>query len=145
MLKSIVCGLILVQSIFSTVAAAVVYVSISKTNLASIDRDSVKKLLRAEQLTWDNGNTVVLMIDDLQATNSEEFSDVLSMSKTKFMEFWRIKFFSGRALLPRQVKNTSAVVDLLAENPSAIYIRIGRPPDRKLEDDPNIRTVPVTF
>ncbi len=145
MYKSIIASLIIVQSILSNVAAAVVYVSVSKRNLATIDRDSVKKFLRAEQLTWDNGNSVVLMIDDLQLISSEDFSEVLSMSKTKFMEFWRIKFFSGRALLPRQIKTPSAVIDLLNENPSAIYIRIGRPPDKKIEEDSNIKTVSVTF
>ncbi len=145
MFKSIIICLIVVHSIFSTVAAAVVYVSTSKSNLANIDQDSVKKLLRAEQLTWDNGNSVVLMIDDLQSTSPDDFADVLSMSKTKFMEFWRIKFFSGRALLPRQIKNPSTVVDLLNENSSGIYIRIGRPPDRKIEEDPNIKTVSLTF
>lgn len=55
----------------------------------------------------------MLLIDDLQETNSDDFNEVLDMSKSQFMEYWRIKFFSGRALIPKKIKNSNSDLDFV--------------------------------
>lgn len=145
MSKIIILVFILVHTIYAQVSAADVFVSIHKKNNSQIDRMSVLKLLKAEKLSWDNGNSVVLLIDDLQTINSNDFDEVLKMTKTQFIEFWRIKFFSGRALLPKQIKNASTAQEILTDNFNGIYIKIGKAPDKKITEDPNIKTLSFKY
>lgn len=144
MRKIILFTFVIVQTIYASVAADV-YVSYNKTNDSIFNESTVLKLLKAEKLSWDNGNSVVLMIDDLQSINSSDFGDVLNMTKTQFIEFWRIKFFSGRALLPKQIKNVGTAIDILNDNSNGVYIKIGQEPDKKIAEDPNIKTVTFKF
>lgn len=143
--KIILCSFVIVQTIYASVSAADVYVSFNKNNNSHIDQNSVLKLLKAEKLSWDNGNSVVLMIDDLQSIDSSAFDEVLNMSKTQFIEFWRIKFFSGRALLPKQIKNAGTAADILNDNSNGVYIKIGQEPDRKISEDPNLKTLSFKY
>jgi putative sterol carrier protein len=145
MMKIILIAIITVQSIYSTSFAADVFVSLNKSNGSKIDQATVVKLLKAEKLIWENGNSVVLVIDDLTAIDSNDFDAVLGMSKSQFLEFWRIKFFSGRALLPKQVKNSGTVLELLHENSNSVYIRIGQRPDNKISEDPDLKSFSFKF
>lgn len=145
MYKIILLVLILVHTNYAKAFAASVYVSLHKDNKSRIDQESVLKLLKAEKLSWDNGNSVVLLIDDLQSIDANVFDDVLKMSKTQFIEFWRIKFFSGRALLPKQVKSQNMALNILNENSNGVYIRIGQEPDKSITEDPHIKTLNITY
>jgi hypothetical protein len=126
-------------------SAADVYVAVHKSNSAAISEESVLKILKAEKLTWEDGRAVVLLIDSLDSTNAKDFDEVTHMSKTQFIEYWRIKFFSGRALIPRQIRSQSSALSLLSENENGVYISIGKELDKELIDSKDIRIVNLKF
>lgn len=126
---------------YSHASAADVFVALNKSNTAIINEESVLKILKAERLTWDNGNSVVLVIDDLDVTDSKAFDEVVQMSKSQFMEYWRIKFFSGRALIPKQIKSSTNALNILSENKNGIYISIGKEVPKEISENQNIRTM----
>ena len=103
------------------------------------------KILKAESLTWEDGSSVVLLIDDLQGIDPEAFDEVLDMSKSQFIEYWRIKFFSGRALIPKQVKNIANALSILSDNKNGIYISIGKEATKELADNPDLKIINFNF
>jgi hypothetical protein len=134
-----------ISSIYSQVSATDVFVAVNKTNTTVITEQRVLKILKAESLTWENGNSVVLLIDDLQETNSDDFNEVLDMTKSQFMEYWRIKFFSGRALIPKQIKNSNSALTILSENKNGIYVSIGKKSDTELSAFPDIKIINLKY
>ena len=136
---------LIVCSTFAQVSAADVFVALNKSNSATITEESLLKILKAEQLVWENGNSVFLMIDSLETTSSQDFDEVLNMSKSQFMEFWRIKFFSGRALIPKQIKNESNALTILSENKNGIYVSIGKSIRNEISSNPDLKVINLKY
>lgn len=126
-------------------AAADVYVAVNKANPASINQEFILKVLRAQRLSWEDGDSIVLLIDDLELTDSKDFDEVLDMSKSQFIEFWRIKFFSGRALIPKQLKSGSKAIAILNENKNSIYISIGKEFSKEILENTEIKTSTIKY
>ena len=131
--------------LYSQASAAEVHVAVNKSNTSVINEAGILKILKAESLTWGNGNSVVLLIDDIESTDAKAFDEVMNISKSQFMEFWRIKFFSGRALIPKQVTNAVHALSILSENKNVIYISIGRALAKEITDSPNLRIVDLKY
>lgn len=126
-------------------SAANVYVAVNKANPATINQEFVLKILKAQSLTWASGDSIVLLIDDLESIDSTAFDEVLNMSKSQFIEFWRIKFFSGRALIPKQIKKGSNAISILDENKNGIYISIGQEFSKELLENTAIKTSTIKY
>lgn len=137
--------LFLAHSLYAQASAADVYVAVNKSNTTLINEQGVLKILKAEKLTWDDGKSVVLLIDSLEETDSQAFDEVTNMSKSQFMEYWRIKFFSGRALIPKQIKNQSNALTILSENKNGIYISIGKELSKVLVDSQDLRIINLKY
>jgi UDP-N-acetyl-D-mannosaminuronic acid transferase (WecB/TagA/CpsF family) len=137
--------LLLAHSLYAQASAADVFVAVNKSNTTLINEQAVSKILKAEKLTWDDGKSVVLLIDSLEETDSQAFDEVTSMSKSQFMEYWRIKFFSGRALIPKQIKNQSNALTILSDNKNGIYISIGKEPGKALTDSLDLRIINLKY
>jgi ABC-type uncharacterized transport system ATPase subunit len=118
---------------------------VNKSNTSVINEQGVLKILKAEKLTWEDGKSVVLLIDKLEETDSQAFDEVTSMSKSHFMEYWRIKFFSGRALIPKQIKSASNALSILSENKNGIYISIGKELGKELSDSQDLRIINLKY
>ena len=145
MLKLFFLFAFMLPSLYSQVLAAEVHVAVNKSNTAVINEAGILKILRAESLTWANGNSVVLLIDDIESTDAQAFDEVMNISKSQFMEFWRIKFFSGRALIPKQITSAVHALSILSENKNVIYISIGKALAKEITDSPNLRIVNLKY
>lgn len=95
----------------------------------TLDAESLKQIFLGEHLTWDNGSNIVLLIDVLDKVSDESFKKFSGISKVQYLSRWRVKFFSGRALIPIQAKSSSFVLDTLKSNPSSIFISFEELPD----------------
>lgn len=137
--------LCLAYSMYAQASAADVFVAVNKSNTSVINEQGVLKILKAEKLTWEDGKSVVLLIDKLEETDSQAFDEVTSMSKSQFMEYWRIKFFSGRALIPKQIKSASNALSILSENKNGIYISIGKELGKELSDSQDLRIINLKY
>jgi hypothetical protein len=145
MLKLLFLVAFIFPCLYSQASAAEVHVAVNKSNTTLINEAGILKILKAESLTWANGNSVVLLIDDIGSTDAKAFDEVMNISKSQFMEFWRIKFFSGRALIPKQVTSAVHALSILSENKNVIYISIGKAFAKELTDSPNLRIVDLNY
>lgn len=94
----------------------------SQSTERSLEREDIKEIIRARRLTWKNGQNILLIIDDLDLVSDEEFQDAFGISKTMFLDSWRIKFFSGRALSPIQVKTSDKGLSYVDDSTNALYL-----------------------
>lgn len=125
--------------------AADIVVAINSQNESTITEKDILKILKAETLVWNDQKAVILLIDELKSINGDNFTHVTHMRKSQFIEFWRIKFFSGRALLPKQVQNSSKALTILLENKNSIYIHFEKNIPKELASDKNIKTIQFSF
>lgn len=88
----------------------------------SLEPREVREIIKSNQLTWANGQNILLIIDELDSISEEEFQDAFKIKKSKFLEAWRIKFFSGRALSPLQVKTAKKGLTYVEENPNSLFL-----------------------
>jgi hypothetical protein len=87
-----------------------------------IDSSEIQKMLTAKSLSWEDGKSVVLVIDDLTTISNENFKKFTGLNKDGFLQLWRAKFFSGRAYLPRQVKSHEEAQQILTKFSNALYL-----------------------
>ena len=59
--------------------------------------------------------------EELNQIDEDEFQEFSEISKSHYMHNWRLKFFSGRALIPIQLKKNISPLKTLNENQSSIY------------------------
>lgn len=145
MLKFLLLLLVSSYSFYGRTSAAEVVIAVNTQNKSTITEEEVLKILRAETLTWKNGNSVILIIDNLENINSDAFNEVTNMTKSQFIEFWRIKFFSGRALIPKQVQSVSKALSILSENKNSIYISFDSKTSKELLNRPDIRKLDFNY
>jgi hypothetical protein len=145
MLKLLFLVAFIFPTLYSQASAAEVQVVVNKSNTSVLNEAGILKILKAESLTWANGNSVVLLIDDIETTDPQAFDEVMNISKSQFMEFWRIKFFSGRALIPKQITNAVHALTILSENKNVIYISIGKALAKEITDSPHLRIVNLKY
>jgi len=88
----------------------------------NIENADIRDIIRANRLTWKNGQNILLIIDDLDLITDEEFQVAFGTSKSMFLEAWRIKFFSGRALSPLQVKSQRKGLSYIEDNTNALFL-----------------------
>ncbi len=90
-------------------------------NESTLSFETVKKIFDASKLTWEEGKTILFIIKDIEQVDEREMIEFSGLSKMQFLNKWRIKFFSGRSMMPVQVKDDEAALKLLKENPYGIY------------------------
>ena len=136
---------IISASISSAAFSMDAFIFLNKNNSTQINSDQLERILKAQQLHWDSGQPIMLIIDQLDSINSDDFLKITKMSKAQFMELWRIKFFSGRAMIPRQVSQPRLGIQLLQDFRDGLYVLIGRKPDEILFADPAIRVIKISY
>jgi hypothetical protein len=131
--------------ISSKAMALDVHVMTHKTNKTLITSEFLDRILRGQTLNWENNRPIILIIDELDGISSDDFIKTTKMTKAQFLQFWRIKFFSGRAMLPQQTKFERIALESLQESVDGIYVVIGRTPDQKLLGDAGVQVTKLTY
>ncbi len=85
------------------------------------ERDVVN-IMNGTMLRWSDGSNINLYIEDLSQIDTKSFNYKFNIAKDKFINDWRIKFFSGKASLPKQVKNIEDSLNLISEVNNSILI-----------------------
>ncbi len=85
------------------------------------ERDVIN-IVNGTMLKWGDGSNINLYIEDLNMIDAKSFSYKFNIAKDKFINDWRIKFFSGKASLPKQVKNIEDSLSLIAEVNNSVLI-----------------------
>ena len=108
-----------------------IYVYSHVSNKEDVDLAKAIKIFQGGKLTWGNGVNILVLLDQLDVISDEDFKKFSQMNKSEFLDVWRVKFFSGRALVPIQIKNSSKALETLLENPTSLYFSFKKIP---LED-----------
>lgn len=145
-MKKLTTLFILLTSLFSMSAAAVagdVYVYVNSTNTEEIDIKTLRKIVQSNRLSWKNGQNIVLITEELSGMDDADFSEMTEISKSQFLNNWRLKFFSGRALVPIQLKKSVNPLDTLKENPSSIFFTFKALPEDSISNQ--IKTLKLSY
>jgi hypothetical protein len=119
----VILGVIISLDLFANdVMAKKITIAVSQENVHQFTTPYLLNIVQGSQLTWNNGSNVILVIDDLKAVKNDDFNAIFKSDKNKFWDMWRIKFFSGRATLPRQFKSVKDALEFVKSNPNAIYV-----------------------
>lgn len=132
---------------FSAYAFAdVVYVYRNSNSLEPLTFENSRHIFDGGTLTWDNGKNIVLLVDELDKIDDKSFLKFAGLSKSQYLSQWRIKFFSGRALIPIQTKSISFASETLITNPSAIFFSFKEYTDEELgAQKNNLKLDKITF
>jgi hypothetical protein len=118
---------------FSAIAKADdIYVYRNISNNETLDFENSRRIFDGSKLTWENGRNIVVLIPELDQIEDNSFQTFAQISKSQFLSRWRIKFFSGRALIPIQIKNLSSTFETLKTNPSGIFFSFKELSDAEL-------------
>lgn len=117
----LIAALIMVYSLkaYPSLGGVRVFIAHDKDQLSERD---VVNIVNGTMLKWGDGSNINLYIEDLNKIDAESFSYKFNIAKDKFINDWRIKFFSGKASLPKQVKNIEDSLSLISEVNNSVLI-----------------------
>lgn len=108
----------LISLSFSANGEAFLYRS---SNSEPLSLEITRDIFEGQKLSWNNGKSIVLVLNELEQIDDSKFSSFTNLSKSQFLSKWRIKFFSGRSLMPIQVKSSNAALEIIKANPSSLF------------------------
>lgn len=110
---------------FSTIArfssAADVFIYRNQSNAEALTLSDVRNILDLKHLSWKSGKTITLLVPDLNHIDNETLENFTAVTKGRLLDRWRVKFFSGRARMPMQIRSDEEAIRALQENRDAIY------------------------
>ncbi len=126
-------GLALMLSLTAGAAYAEVVVVVSSQNpVETLSQTELADIYLGRAQRWPGGETVVPIDQTESAPAYEEFySEYLGRSPAQIKAHWSKLIFTGRGRPPRNVEDSEAMAELIADNPNAIgYIDSGLVDDR---------------
>lgn len=114
-------AVLLTSASFARAEEVTVYYSASVTQVP--DSVFLRQAFSGKRLAWENGDSIVLMLQNLKGVDEGVFAKFAQQTKNQFLDSWRIKFFSGRALVPIQATSPDAAITTIKQNPAAIYFK----------------------
>lgn len=101
--------------------ASTVFVYRNAASEEEITSATAQRILDGSKLVWKDNKNIVLLLQELDQVDENLFLSFSGLSKPQFLSRWRIKFFSGRALIPVQVKNAAQAIETLKSNPYSVF------------------------
>ncbi len=98
-----------------------IYIYYHVSNKENLDLVKAKRIFQGDKLTWENGVNIIILLDQIDVISDTEFKEFSQLNKAEFLDLWRVKFFSGRALAPIQIRNRSKAFEALIENPTSLF------------------------
>lgn len=98
------------------------FIASHNSRTENFDQDTIVRILMANQLTWDDGKNILLLVSDIDSVSNDNFKKVSGQNKNDFFRTWRTKYFSGRAFMPTQIQETTTALERINSNPSILYI-----------------------
>lgn len=121
------------------------YVYLNNKNKEDLSLVNLKKIIRAQKLNWISGEDILLFVDDIKKTDNETFRSFSGVTKSEFIDNWRIKFFTGRAMTPIQARDQNTVMESLLENPFSIYVTFDQISPDLISGQSEIRMIAFPF
>ncbi len=93
----------------------------SKSGVSSLSGQQIKNIYLGEQTFWENGKRIhAARLSDEDPLTLDFIKTALSLSLAEFLQNWRHKLFSGRALPPKKVESTAGMIAYLEHTEGAI-------------------------
>lgn len=130
--------LFFVLSLFSITSFAEVVVIVHPSNSANLSAKNVQRIFLGKEKKFPGGGETIPInqISD-SAVRSDFDSSLLGRSTTQVSAYWSKLVFTGKGIPPKEVDNDAAVIEIVANNPSAIgYVEASAA-------DGSVKVVPV--
>jgi ABC-type phosphate transport system substrate-binding protein len=86
---------------------------------SSVSSDDVKNILLGNKFKWETaGNIKVVLLTD-GPVHEKAIQQFTQRTVDQFDKFWKKQVFTGKGIMPAQVKTDAEVVDYVAKTPGA--------------------------
>lgn len=116
------CFSIIISFLFgcTTLWADVVFIVHPSNDVLSVNRQDIKNIFLGNNVKWDNGTQIDIVILKDFPIHKEFTSVYLQRTPIQFQNWWRRRVFTGKGLLPKEFKTEEALVKYVSTNPKAI-------------------------
>jgi ABC-type phosphate transport system substrate-binding protein len=106
----------------STVSAfAEVVVITHPSNSAAVDKTSIKRIFLGKSGNFADGSSATPINQATSSSTRQSFdSEILGRSSSQISAYWSKLIFTGKGTPPKEVADDSAVIALVAADPSAV-------------------------
>lgn len=85
----------------------------------SVSREEAKNILLGNRTKWESaGNIKVVLLAD-GAVHDKAIQQFTQRTSEQFDKFWKKQVFTGKGIMPPQVKTDAEVIDYVAKTPGA--------------------------
>jgi hypothetical protein len=84
-------------------------------------KEQIIGIVKAKQ----NLDGSVLVLDKFTKISNQDVQEMLNISTRELTNLWRVKFFTGRAMMPKQVESSLQGIKAVEENTNSLYIHFG--------------------
>jgi hypothetical protein len=90
---------------------------------SEMDSDHLKKVLRGEQLQWDDGTKVVIVLMRSKTpTGAETYKRLYNMTPKQFSRYFRLLVYKGEGNPPQFCETTAQMETVVSSTPGAIGV-----------------------
>lgn len=101
-------------------APSKIAVLVSKeSEIQEISRADLKNIFLGNDVFWPSGDRIRAAYFDVSSQDGGEpdfYKELLGLSSTQFINFWRRRLFSGRGIPPKSFSSESDFINYLKEN-----------------------------
>ena len=102
-------------------AWAEVVVIVHPSNAATLDAKKVQRIFLGKEKKFSDGKGVIPINSEIGYSSREQFdSNVIKRSSTQVSAYWSKLVFTGKGIPPKEVENDAAVIEIVANNKSAV-------------------------
>jgi ABC-type phosphate transport system substrate-binding protein len=109
-----------------SMASDAVVIANGDVTASSLGADDIKKIFLGKKTTWDNGNKIVLVVQDRTATGDAFLKAYVKKTASQYDNYWKKQVFTGKGKAPQSFSSDKEIADYVAQTPGAIgYVSAG--------------------
>lgn len=139
-LRTLVLATIVLGFCLPVPASSYVIIVNRKYDSEVITQQELRDIYSGDKTFWNSGARVrPVRLADSDPVTQDFMSEILAQSVSQYLQSWRHKLFSGRALPPKKVDSAQDVVKFVEENDGAI----GFVPTASIAKSPTIKAISI--
>ena len=116
----LVCVVINADRISSAVAGDIMIIANKDVPVENLTSDAVNRIFIGKIMTWKNGDTVTIAIQENDEVHKEFLTKFIKRSASQFERQWRMNMFTGKGRLPEKQKSDKELVAYVSLKKGAI-------------------------
>jgi ABC-type phosphate transport system substrate-binding protein len=86
---------------------------------ASVSNEDAKNILLGNKAKWESAGNIKVVLLSEGAVHEKAIQEFTQRTADQFDKFWKKQVFTGKGIMPAQVKTDADVIDYVAKNAGA--------------------------